>query len=121
MPRRYRQKWLHREIELGAKSSANSRGNDAHKLWRNGENGRDIVSVHVRRLGTCLNLDGIADTPCESGFGLDVGMLYEPRFVLGFDHDFGRAQRLVDIAAHDPSPYENVFGAVLVDQICPAR
>ena len=81
MPGRYGQKRLHRKIELRTESSAHRGRYDTHSFRRNAKNCGDIIAIHIGRLRAGLNLDLIANSPCETGLGLDVPGKHQNRIV----------------------------------------
>ena len=85
LPRRDRQQRLHREVELAAEAAAAGRRHDAHGLGPQPHDDRDLVAVHVGRLGGDMDLDAVADPLGPAGLGLDIGVLDEG----GLEHALG--------------------------------
>ena len=59
------------------RSRRRSRRHDAHRLGLEPHQVRDLVAVHVGRLGRGVDLEAIADAHRPAGLGLDVGVLDE--------------------------------------------
>src|SRR5215831_2265618 len=116
MPRGNCQERLHRKVELGAKTTTDRRGNDAHLFRSNPENDCDVAAIHVRSLGACLNLDPVANAASEASLRLDVGVFHKAGFALHLRHDFGARQRVIDVPAHNPTTRQDIFRPAVVNQ-----
>ena len=109
-PRGQRDERLHRQIELCAEAAANRGRNDAHLLRREAQDFRDVVAIHVRCLGTSLNLDAIGHAPREACLRLDVGVFHEGGFEFALDRHIRGRERGLDIASHDPAAGQYIVG-----------
>ena len=112
---------LDRQIELRAKSATKGRRNDAHVFGRDAEDGRNVVAIHVRRLGARLDFDAVANAASKACLRLDIGVLDEARFKLTFNSNVRRRQRVFDVASHHATAHQHVAGAVLVHRAVPRR
>ena len=65
------------EVELAAEPAAAGGGHDAHLRGLEPHHARDLVAVHIGRLGGDVDLDAVANALGPAGFRLDIGMLDE--------------------------------------------
>src|SRR3984957_13723040 len=114
-PRGDRDEGLNRQIELRAKPAADRRRYDPHLLGCDSEDLRNVVAIHIGRLGTGLNLDAVADTASKARLGLDIGVLHKACLESAFDHDIRRREACSDIATRYPSSRQDVMSAMWVN------
>ena len=81
-PGRDRDQRMDAEVELAAEAAAAGGRDDPHLVRADAEDQRDLVAVHVRRLGADRELDPVADAARDAGLGLDVRVLDERRLDL---------------------------------------
>ena len=110
-PGRERDERLDRQIELGAEAAADRGRDDAHLRRRDAENFRDVVAVHIGRLGAGLDFDAVADAAREARLRLDIGVLDEAGLERALDDDIGGRETRLDVAARDAPAGQNIAGA----------
>ena len=107
---------LHGKIELRAETAADRSRNDANLRRRDTDNSRDIVAVHIGRLGAGLHLDAIADAPGKAGFRLDIGVFDEAGFEQTFRENFRARHSRLEIAPRDAAAGQNIGAAIGVKE-----
>ena len=109
-PRRNGDERLDRQIELGAEAAADGGREDPHVLRRDAEDFRDVVAVHIGRLGAGLDFDALAHAAREAGLRFDIGVLDEAGLEFALDHDIGGRETRLDIAARDAPARQDIAG-----------
>ena len=74
-----REQRLDRQVELAAEAAAAGARDDPDGVLRQAEDERELVAIHVRRLGRRPDLDPPVDDARGPGLGLDVRVLHERR------------------------------------------
>ncbi len=114
-PRGHRDHRLEGQVELPAEAAAASGRDHAHPVRREPEDQRDLVAVHVWRLGRRNDLDPVAVASRITGLRFDVGMLEVTRLERPGRHDRGGGQPRVHVSAHDPAARQDVAGKRVVE------
>ena len=106
---------LERQVELAAEPAAARARDDPHAVLGQPEDQRQLVAVHVRRLGGGEDLDAAVDDARRPGLGLDVGVLDVGGLERPGRRRGGRGQVGVDVAQPDEALDEDVPGRGLVE------
>ena len=77
---------------------------------------REVVTVHMRRLGAGMDLDRGHPAARPGGLGLDIGMLDEAGFEFAFDDYIGNGERALDIARDHASAGEEIAPPCLMQE-----
>ena len=114
-PGRDRDQRLDRHVELAAEPAAARRRHDADALWGDAQDQRDLVAVHVGRLGRDDDCDPVTLAHRVAGFGLDVRVLDVARAERPGRGRRRAGQGRCDVAASDPPARQDVAGRRLVE------
>ena len=107
-----RDQGLQREVELAAEAAAAAGRDDADAVLGEAHDQRDLVAIHVGRLGAGRDLEPLAFAPREAGLGLDIGMLDEAGLPAALGDRRGGGQPGGDVALRGAAAHQDVVRPV---------
>jgi hypothetical protein len=87
------------KIELAAEAAAARGRHDAHGLGPEPHHVRDLVAIHIGRLGGDMDFDAVAHPLGPACLGLDIGVLDESRLEHALGHGGTGRESLGGLAA----------------------
>ena len=116
LPGRQRHQRMQGKVELAAEAAAARRRHDAHRLGPEPHHVRDLVAIHVGRLGRDMDLDAIAHPLGPTRLGLDIGVFDESRLEHALGHGRTVGECLGRLAAPHPAIQQKVCRLVGLHQ-----